>query len=139
MRTTANKINIKKSFSLLELIFVISVLGIIAAVAVPKLMDTRHDAMASTITQDISTITTAVQSYYMVNNGIDKLSDTVNINPNVWTIGDKKLEYKVDDIVCITMELVQPNKLSITIQQSSSDVCQKIYDKGIRDISYTLY
>ena len=77
------KIKVKKAFSLIELIFIISVLGIIAAVAVPKLLDSRSSAVVTTIKQDIVTITTSIQSYYMLNSGIEKITDSVNINPNM--------------------------------------------------------
>jgi general secretion pathway protein G len=38
----------KKAFTMIELIFVIVILGILAAVAVPKLSATRNDALVST-------------------------------------------------------------------------------------------
>ena len=134
-----NKLNMKKSFSLIELIFIISVLGIIAAVAVPKLMDTRSNAVTTTIKQDISTITTSIQSYYMLNNGIEKISDSVNINPKAWVVSDKKLEYKSNETTCVTIEITTSNKLVISIDETSSDICQKLYDAGIRDTSYDLF
>ncbi len=129
----------KKAFSLLELIFIISVLGIIAAVAVPKLMDTKNSATATTIKQDISTITTSIQSYYMLNNGIEKISDSVNINPNLWTIADKQLDYKINDTVCVTIKITDSNKLEVVIDEKTNEVCQKLYDDGIRNISYNLF
>ncbi len=39
-----NKIGIKKAFTMIELVFVIVVLGILASVAVPKLIGTKEDA-----------------------------------------------------------------------------------------------
>ena len=45
----------KSAFSLLELIFAIVILGIIASFAVPKLMDTKDSALISTIKRDINT------------------------------------------------------------------------------------
>ena len=66
------KPSLKKGFSLIELIFVIAVIGILAAIAVPKLLDSRSNAIVTTIKQDISTITNSIQSFYMLNNGIDK-------------------------------------------------------------------
>ena len=131
--------NMKKSFSLIELIFVISVLGIIAAIAVPKLINTKNNASAATIKQDITTITTSIQSYYILNNKIEKISDAVNINPNTWSITDQKIEYKVNGTTCVTIEITTSNKLTVAIVANSSDICQKIYDSGIRDISYDLY
>ena len=80
------KLKLQKAFSLIELIFVIAVLGIIATVAVPKLLDSRSGAIVTTIKQDISTITTAIQSHYMLNGKIEKITDSVNINEKNWII-----------------------------------------------------
>ena len=130
--------NFKKAFSLVELIFVISILGIIAALAIPKLLDSRSNAIVSTIKQDISTISNAIQSHYMINNGIEKITDSVNINPKTWEITDKKLEYKDNEAICLIIEVVN-NKLNITIDESSGDICKKLYDSGIRTITYELF
>ncbi|MEA3383052.1 MAG: type II secretion system protein [Campylobacterota bacterium] len=128
----------KKGFSLIELIFVIAILGIIAAVAVPKLLDTRGSAVVSTIKQDISTISTSIQSHYMINGSLTKITDAVNVNSQTWTITDKKLEFSSDSAVCVTLEIVS-NKLNVTVDNTSSDLCQKIYDEGVRSVSYDLY
>lgn len=80
----------KKAFSLIELIFVIAVIGIISSIAIPKFLDSRSSAIVTSIKKDISTITTSVQSHYMLNNGISKITDSVNINSSIWTIEDKK-------------------------------------------------
>ena len=133
------KPSLKQGFSIIELIFVIAVLGIIAAVAVPKLMDTRSSAIVSTIKQDISTITTSAQSYYMMNNKIDNISDSVNINESTWTVSSKKVEFKIEDTVCVSISL-NDNKLSVDINDNSdSSICKKLYESGVRDVSYDLY
>ena len=132
------KPNIKKGFSLIELIFVIAILGVIAAVAIPKLLDSRSNAITSTIKQDISTISTAIQSHYLINGNLNKITDAVNVNSQTWIISDNKLEFNHENNTCITMEVIS-SKLNVTIVNTSSDLCQQIYDTGIRDISYNLY
>jgi len=132
------KPSLKKGFSIIELIFVIAVLGIIAAVAIPKLMDSRSSALVTTIKQDISTITTSIQSYHMINNKIEKITDSVNINSSTWNIEDLKVEFLSDENECVTIEITD-NKLSVKIDKDSSKVCQKLYDSGVRDVSYELY
>ncbi|MEZ7933981.1 MAG: prepilin-type cleavage/methylation domain-containing protein [Sulfurospirillum sp.] len=49
---------------MIELIFVIVILGILAAVAIPRLAATRDDAAVSAATADISTLYTDLASYY---------------------------------------------------------------------------
>lgn len=133
------KPSLKQGFSIIELIFVIAVLGIIAAVAVPKLMDTRSSAIVSTIKQDISTITTSVQSYYMMNNKIDNISDSVNINESTWEVSPKKVEFKIEENICISISLDE-NILKVDIvENGDSNICKKLYESGVRDISYELY
>lgn len=130
--------NSKKAFSLVEIIFVIVIISIIAAVAVPKLMGTKASASAATMKQDITTISASIQSYYMLNGKIEKISDAVNINQSRWNVSDKQLEYKIDELTCITID-IKNNKLNITIDKSAGEVCQKLYDDGIRNDTIDLF
>lgn len=52
----------RNAFTMLELVFVIVVLGILAAVAVPKLAATRDDAQISKGRSDVSAIRSAIVS-----------------------------------------------------------------------------
>ena len=95
----------KKAFSIIELIFMIVVIGIIASVALPKLMNTKNSAVVSSLKQDISTITSSVQSYYLVNNKIDKLSDAVTLNSSLWDISDTQSKYLDNGKLCVTISI----------------------------------
>jgi len=46
----------KKAFTMVELIFVIVILGILATIAIPKLMGTRDDARVSKLANAIQTV-----------------------------------------------------------------------------------
>lgn len=52
----------KKAFTMIELIFVIVVLGILAAVAIPKMAATRDDAQITKGRSDVSAIRSAIIS-----------------------------------------------------------------------------
>jgi len=127
----------KKAFSLMELIFMIVVMGIIASVALPKLMGTKTNAVVSSLKQDISTVTTSIQSYYLVNNKIDKISDAVNLNSSTWNITDKELKYLDGSELCVTIK-VELNKLDLIVNESAGEVCKKLVDSGIVTTTYTL-
>ncbi|MEA1915121.1 MAG: prepilin-type N-terminal cleavage/methylation domain-containing protein, partial [Campylobacterota bacterium] len=60
----------KKAFSMIEMIFAIIIVGIIASIAVPKLLGSKDEATVSTIKQDVQTVISSVQTYYMVNGKI---------------------------------------------------------------------
>lgn len=53
-------INNKKAFTLIELVFVIVVLGILAAIAVPKFSATRDDAIEAKVKEQVNAIRTAI-------------------------------------------------------------------------------
>ena len=59
----------KKSFTMIELIFVIVILGILAAVAIPKLAATRDDAQTAALTTQLQDGTRELINYYTSQGG----------------------------------------------------------------------
>ena len=57
----------KKGFTMIELIFVIVILGILASVAVPRLASTREDAEISATVANLRTLVSDASSYYVAN------------------------------------------------------------------------
>ena len=55
----------RRGFMLLELIIVIAIVGILAAVAIPNLVGMTDEAKVAKIQADLSTIGTAVEIYYV--------------------------------------------------------------------------
>ena len=56
----------KKGFTMIELIFVIVILGILASVAIPRLAATRTDAEIATTVSNLRTLISDLSSYYVV-------------------------------------------------------------------------
>jgi len=54
----------KKSFTMLELVFVIVIIGILAGIAIPKLWVTRDDAVNVKVKTEVSTVRSAISNKY---------------------------------------------------------------------------
>ena len=74
-----------KAFTMLELIFVIVVIAIIAAVSIPRLAATKDDALSVAVKNDVAnTITSVVATYNAVNNFGD-ISQAILLDGTRWT------------------------------------------------------
>ena len=71
----------KKGFTMIELIFVIVILGILASVAIPRLAATRTDAEISATVANLRTLLNDVASYYAVKGSFTgaKWQDITNV------------------------------------------------------------
>ena len=70
----------KKGFTMIELIFVIVILGILASVAIPRLAGTRTDAEIAATVANIRTLLSDLNSYYVVKGEFTEGADGVKWN-----------------------------------------------------------
>lgn len=129
--------NSKKAFSLLEMIFAIVIIGVIASVAMPKLFDTKNEALVATVKQDVVTVTSAIQGHYMLRKKLEKISDIVSVNNSIWEIQETTLIFKEKDAQCIKIELTE-HELEVNINEDVGTICEKLGKKGIVNVTYSL-
>ena len=117
----------KKGFTMIELIFVIVILGILAAVAIPKLNATRDDAEVAKFATNISTVLGDFQSYYTSQG---ELADAIKTMTNVaikegasGAVGS--IQVKGAD--CLTINLDKANSLvTFTKIADAKGVCATV-------------
>ena len=68
MSTKFNKSNNRSGFSMIELVFVIVILGVLAAVAVPRFVATRTDAQVATARSDLASVQKAIVAKVFADN-----------------------------------------------------------------------
>jgi len=72
----------KSGFTMIELIFVIVILGILSAIAIPKLSATRDDATVSKMSENMNTLISDLAAYYTSQGFLDKWNDATNVLTN---------------------------------------------------------
>ena len=130
----------KKGFTMIELIFVIVILGILASVAIPRLAATREDAEISAAVANLRTLVSDVTAYYTAkgsfsedtNNGT-KWSEFTNVplTNAGGTNATNEAKLKAGNQYCITVQLVnkdgtKPAHILISKEGSPTGVCAQV-------------
>ncbi|WP_345989447.1 hypothetical protein WCX18_03005 [Sulfurimonas sp. HSL1-2] len=139
--------NIKRNaFTMIELIFIILILGVLAAIAIPKFAATRDDAKTSRMAHNIMTtafeISTFVVSKANVEADFTVMSNTAKLMNNLGTVtlSNYKADYNFGNVSpCVTLEVQNPNAqivyLSIAVHPAGGDdMCtamQGLIDDGV--------
>jgi prepilin-type N-terminal cleavage/methylation domain-containing protein len=75
--------NTVKAFTLIELLIVVAIIAILAAIAVPNFLEAQTRAKVARVKNDHRTIATALESYYVDNNSYVEQGDTTTpADPN---------------------------------------------------------
>ena len=139
----------KKAFTMIELIFVIVILGILAAVAIPKLAATRTDAKAAALGQEIQSAVQEISNYVTAHGGevnstkltnmSQVLKQLVTNNKATENSNGTKVIIKGGDgsSTCVTLE-TNTTALKVDVNESTTDLVCKGVKNIIKDANYTL-
>jgi prepilin-type N-terminal cleavage/methylation domain-containing protein len=71
----------KKGFTLIELLIVVVIIGILAAIAIPKFANTKEKAFVASMKSDLRNLITAQEAYYSDNTN-NYAQTTANLGTN---------------------------------------------------------
>ena len=131
----------KRAFTMIELIFVIVIIGILAAVAIPKLSTTRDDAEISKIVANARVLLQDFQNYYTSQGNSKWLSDDVTKVTSILlneancgspidvttAISPKTFVLCHNDVACLSFTTIDEGKLTITDGTVTTDpICEAV-------------
>ncbi len=102
-------IRTRKGFTLIELLIVVVIIGILAAIAIPKFANTKEKAYVASMKSDLRNLVTAQEAYFSDNNS-SYASSTGSMGTN----------YKASSGVTVTMGTVTTTGWGATSRHSST-------------------
>ncbi|EAV9485151.1 prepilin-type N-terminal cleavage/methylation domain-containing protein [Campylobacter coli] len=105
----------KKAFTILELVFVIVILGILAAIALPKMSSSKDEAEVSKSLNNLKTLINDISIYTLKNDHLSSIKTMSNVSgvENVDLgnfIGIKEVNFRVgEDKECIKLIFIDRN------------------------------
>lgn len=137
-------------FSMIELLFVIVILGILASLALPRLQLSRTNAMSVAIQSDIQTIITSTQEYAITSELLPQnanprwLISFLHLSPQRWVVSGDMLKIAKNGVVdsqndCVSIRFDGVDYLQILFNQNlNSNLCQSLLKNYSGDISVPL-
>ncbi|EAK4893675.1 prepilin-type N-terminal cleavage/methylation domain-containing protein [Campylobacter jejuni] len=119
----------RKAFTILELVFVIVILGILAAIALPKMSSSKDEAEVSKSLNNLKTLINDISIYTLKNDHLNSIKTMSNVS-GIENIdlsnfnGTKEVNFRVgDDKKCL--KLVFINKVDFILMGISSNEASK--------------
>jgi prepilin-type N-terminal cleavage/methylation domain-containing protein len=128
----------KKAFTMIELIFVIVILGILAAVAIPKLSATRNDAKIASLAMSVGNSCMEIVGYALSNgattNDLTLMSNGIAalVNTGDAYKSSQKVIVKIANVDCIGIEVVtngNSDDLNVSYVTTTNKLCLALQNK----------
>lgn len=72
----------KRGFTLIELLIVVVIIGILAAIAIPKFQETKGKAFASSLKSDLRNLSSVQEDYFYYNETYAPAMGTITFEPS---------------------------------------------------------
>ena len=116
----------RKGFTMIELIFVIVILGVLASVAIPRLAATRDDAEVAKAATNLTTAVSDITAYYTAKGSFNSYTKT----GSTWTKGNKISDFtKITNALNKKGELLVKGKIkcaAITLPDEGTKASDKV-------------
>lgn len=130
----------RPAFSMMELVFVIIILGILAAIAIPRLSLTRSDAQLIAVENDIISALNAIQREVFSQNiepsSIDgaRILELSGLSHSRWIAQGNGVRLAKNGVLdtqndCITLMQDNGNLLFSVQQKADSSLCTKLFER----------
>ncbi len=96
--------NGKRGFTLIELLIVVVIIGILAAIAIPKFAATKDKSKLASVRSDLRNIMTAQEAYY-----IDWTTYTSTLSSNVFRPSQGNTHVMVGSVSSFTATVTNPS------------------------------
>lgn len=134
----------KKAFTMIELVFVIVALGILAMVALPRLASSKEDAELTRVKAEIAAIRSAIQTHRGANllaqkgNGypekldekkIEEITNGTKLSKKYWNVNDSGNQLTVTIAGNTTTFTYDKTKGSLTCKKTTPNQSDPLCDK----------